>query len=46
VRNGSNQLPPALDALTELQRWVVWRYEQKRGSDKPTKVPYQALHPN
>jgi putative DNA primase/helicase len=41
-----NQLPPALDALTELPRWVVWRYEVKEGSDKPTKVPYQALRPN
>ena len=28
------------DSLSELDQWVVWRYEQ-RGESKPTKVPYQ-----
>lgn len=27
------------DDLTELDRWVLWRYETRKG--KPTKVPYQ-----
>ena len=27
------------DSLTELDQWIVWRYEQRDG--KPTKVPYQ-----
>ncbi|HEY7338317.1 MAG TPA: hypothetical protein VH639_25750 [Bryobacteraceae bacterium] len=27
------------DDLSELDQWVVWRYEQR--NDKPTKVPYQ-----
>jgi hypothetical protein len=39
------QLPPALASLEAQPRWVVWRYEQKPGSDKPTKVPYQARYP-
>ena len=28
------------DSLTELDQWVMWRYEQ-RGGSKPTKVPCQ-----
>jgi len=28
------------DSLTELDQWVVWRYEARDGG-KPTKVPYQ-----
>lgn len=28
------------DSLTELDQWVVWRYEHRDG--KPTKVPYQS----
>jgi len=37
-------LPPALKRLIDLNRWVVWRWEvTKKG--KPTKVPYQAHHP-
>jgi putative DNA primase/helicase len=27
------------DDLTELDQWVLWRYEQR--NDRPTKVPYQ-----
>lgn len=29
------------DDLTELDQWVVWRYEKVPGRTKPTKVPYQ-----
>src|ERR1019366_3103086 len=29
------------DSLTELDQWVVWRYETRAGGS-PTKVPYQA----
>jgi hypothetical protein len=29
----------APDDLTELDQWVLWRYEQRNG--RPTKVPYQ-----
>ncbi|MGO9261735.1 MAG: phage/plasmid primase, P4 family [Bryobacteraceae bacterium] len=29
------------DALRALPQWVVWRYEQRDGEGKPTKVPYQ-----
>jgi putative DNA primase/helicase len=37
-------LPAALKPLIDLNRWVVWRWEvTKKG--KPTKVPYQAHHP-
>ena len=32
--------PPA--ELRDLKQWVVWRYETRRGEDKPTKVLYQA----
>jgi len=28
--------------LTERRQWVVWRYEQRKGQEKPTKVPYNA----
>ena len=27
------------DSLTELDQWVLWRFEDRKG--KPTKVPYQ-----
>lgn len=27
-------------ALKELHQWVVWRYEEREGTAKPTKVPY------
>jgi putative DNA primase/helicase len=27
------------DSLTELDQWVLWRYETRNG--KPTKVPFQ-----
>jgi hypothetical protein len=42
----TNQLPPALNTLKAQDHWVAWKYEQKKGSDKLTKVPYQARHPN
>lgn len=29
--------------LRDLAQWVVWRYEQRQGQAKPTKVPY---HPS
>jgi primase-polymerase (primpol)-like protein len=29
-------------ALKDLSRWVVWKYEQRDGKPKPTKVPYDA----
>jgi hypothetical protein len=44
--NSNPRLPSALDPLTEMDHWLVWRYELNEGSDKPTKMPYQALHPN
>lgn len=31
--------------LQELDQWVCWKYEQRKGEDKPTKVPYDALRP-
>ncbi len=31
--------PRVPDSLTELDQWIVWRYEQREG--KATKVPYQ-----
>lgn len=34
-----------LNDLKEKQCWLVWKYEQKEGADKPTKVPYQAKKP-
>jgi putative DNA primase/helicase len=30
------------EELRALNQWVVWRTELREGSDKPTKVPYQA----
>ena len=42
-------LPPALLPLTMEDRWVVWRWEivrDKDGTEKWTKVPYQALYYN
>lgn len=37
-------LPPALLPLTKQRRWVIWKWEPKKG--KPTKVPYKAASPN
>jgi putative DNA primase/helicase len=34
----TNLTPP--DDLSELDQWVLWRYEDRRG--KPTKLPYQS----
>ena len=28
--------------LQDIKQWVVWRLEQRKGADKPTKVPYVA----
>jgi hypothetical protein len=42
------KLPKALQHLTTLPRWVVWRWEkrtQKNGTEKWTKPPYMAVHP-
>jgi primase-polymerase (primpol)-like protein len=44
-----SNLPRALQHLTSLNRWVVWRWEKitrKNGSEKWTKPPYQARRPN
>ena len=30
-----------VSALTELQRWVAWRNEKRKGNGKWTKVPYR-----
>lgn len=38
-----SQVPEVLRARPQ---WVCWRYEVKEGSDKPTKMPYQARHPD
>ena len=32
-----NQIP---EEMRLLDQWVCWRYEQRTGSEKPTKVPY------
>jgi primase-polymerase (primpol)-like protein len=37
-------LPEALEPLTRLHRWCVWKWEWKQ--DKWTKVPYQARYPS
>jgi predicted P-loop ATPase len=37
-------LPKALQHLTRLKRWVVWRWQSRKG--KWTKPPYQCEHPN
>lgn len=31
--------------IRALNRWVVWRYEQRPGNPKPTKVPYRPRSP-
>lgn len=38
-----SNLPIALRHITGLNRWVVWRWEQRKG--KWTKPPYQCSHP-
>jgi primase-polymerase (primpol)-like protein len=41
-------LPKALEHLTKLRRWVVWRWELRRrrnGKDAWTKPPYQCAYP-
>ena len=35
-------MPPYPRDLLELPRWIVWRYERRKGQKKPTKVPYNA----
>jgi hypothetical protein len=42
-------LPRAIQHLTALPRWVVWRWVKhtgKNGTVRWTKPPYQCLHPN
>ena len=29
--------------LTERKQWICWKYEQKEGREKPTKVPYNPI---
>lgn len=45
-----NQLPRALQHLTSLNRWVVWRWElrinKKSGTEDWTKPPYQCSNPS
>ena len=41
-------LPPALQHLTKLKRWVIWRWElrtKKNGAEAWTKPPYQCSNP-
>ncbi len=38
------QLPKPLEHLTKLKRWVVWRWELRKG--KWTKPPFQCAHPS
>ena len=40
-------LPKALQHLTSLKRWVVWRWiaRTQNGETKWTKPPYQCRHP-
>jgi hypothetical protein len=41
-------LPKALERITKLKRWVVWRWElrrKKNGTEKWTKPPYQCGNP-
>ena len=43
------QLPKALQHLTTLKRWVVWKWEprtKKNGVEECTKPPYQCAYPN
>ena len=37
-------VPPEVvpDELRRLRRWVVWKLQRRKGSEKPTKVPYRA----
>ena len=50
--DGNLGAPAALQPLTELQRWVVWKWERARNkktgelTGKWTKVPYQPRNPN
>jgi primase-polymerase (primpol)-like protein len=42
-------LPKALQPITQLKRWVVWRWElrtKKNGARAWTKPPYQCAYPN
>jgi hypothetical protein len=41
----TNSLPDVLSPLIALPHWIIWRWETS-ASGKPTKVPYQAAHPN
>lgn len=43
--NASILLPDALEPLTELKCWVVWKLEENT-KGKLTKIPYQAAHPD
>jgi primase-polymerase (primpol)-like protein len=36
----SSLLEKVPEALRQLPQWVLWRYEQRDGAAKPTKVPY------
>ena len=43
------RLPKALERITKLKRWVVWRWElrtKKNGAEEWTKPPYQAVSPS
>jgi hypothetical protein len=43
------RLPKALDHITALKRWVVWRWEKrtkKNGTETWTKPPYQCANPS
>jgi primase-polymerase (primpol)-like protein len=42
------RLPKALERITKLKRWVVWRWEKRRkknGTETWTKPPYQCSSP-
>ena len=41
----NGRLPSALEPLTAERRWVLWRWEEKKGGKK-TKVPYMAAKPS
>lgn len=34
------------DELRNIDQWLLWRYQQRPGQAKPTKVPYRALDPH
>ncbi len=36
------QIDKIPETLKELDKWVVWRAESRKGKSKPTKVPYNA----